>query len=133
MDSTCRGYLNGQSVIEERNGSNDVIKQHVWGLGYVDEAVQTAINSDPTNTSHQTCDQAYWLCQDANYNVLGLVDSTGTLQERYEYTAYGQRQVFTSTGSNDPGCYTPTMISTRSSLPAASLSRMGSMRCGIRV
>lgn len=113
MDCTYDYYLNNQSVIEERNGSDDVIKQHVWGLQYVDEAVQTAINSDPTNSGHQTCDQAYWLCQDANDNVLGLVDSTGTLQERYEYSAYGQRQVFVSAGSNDPGCYTPTMASTR--------------------
>ncbi|HUO10118.1 MAG TPA: hypothetical protein VM008_17560, partial [Phycisphaerae bacterium] len=99
----------GQRVIEEHDGSDNLLKQYVWGLGYVDEAVQTAINSDPTNSSHQTCDQPYWLCQDANYNVLGVVDSTGTLQERYEYSAYGQRQVFTSAGSNDPGCYSPTM------------------------
>ena len=35
--------VNGQSAIKERNGSNDVIKQHAWGLGLVDEAArQTA-------------------------------------------------------------------------------------------
>ncbi|HUO10464.1 MAG TPA: RHS repeat-associated core domain-containing protein, partial [Phycisphaerae bacterium] len=103
----------GQRVIEEHDGSDNLLKQYVWGLGYVDEAVQTAINSDPTNSSHQTCDQAYWLCQDANYNVLGVVDSTGVLQERYEYSAYGQRQVFVSAGANDSGCFAPAGLSTR--------------------
>ena len=33
--------------------------------------------------------------QDANYNVLGLVTSKGVLTERYEYTPYRQRKVFT--------------------------------------
>ncbi len=46
-------YLDKNRVIEERNGSNLVIKQFVWGRGYIDELVQTSINSDPTNTSHR--------------------------------------------------------------------------------
>ena len=81
-------------------GSNQTVKQFVWGKGYIDELVQTSINSNPTAQS--ICDTPYWACQDANWNVLGLVDSTGTLTERYEYTAYGQRLVFISAGTNDP-------------------------------
>jgi hypothetical protein len=110
MDCTYNYYLNGQSVIEEQNGSNQSIKDHVWGLQYMDEAVQTRVNTNPTGTASWT---SYWLCQDANYSVLGVVNSSGTLQERYEYSAYGQRQVFVSSGTNDPGCYTPAMMSTR--------------------
>jgi hypothetical protein len=41
--------------------------------------------------------------QDANWNVLGIVNSTGVLGERYEYTPYGQRTVYFSPGVNDPG------------------------------
>src|SRR4030065_932982 len=33
-------------------------------------------------------------CQDANYNVIGLVDHTGRLVERCDYTPYGQRTVY---------------------------------------
>jgi RHS repeat-associated protein len=58
------------------------------------------VNSNPA--SDNTCETQYWVAQDANYNVLGLVDSSGTLVERYEYTPYGQRTVYFSTGANDP-------------------------------
>jgi len=110
LDCTYHYYLSGQSVVEERNGSDQPIKDHVWGLSYIDEALQTRINTDPTGTATWS---SYWLMQDANSNVLGVVDSSGVLQERYEYTAYGQRQVFYSPGSNDPGCYAPVPISRR--------------------
>lgn len=36
-------------MIETRDGSDDVLTQHVWGLGYVDELVQVAVNDDPTD------------------------------------------------------------------------------------
>jgi RHS repeat-associated protein len=92
-------------VVEEQNGSGQTIKQFLWGLQYIDELVQTSLNSSPTTKS--SCDVLYWACQDANWNVLGIVSSTGVLTERYEYSPYGQRTVFTSAGSNDPmvmGC-----------------------------
>ncbi len=110
MDCTLNDYYSGQSMIEERNGSNQSIKDRVWGLTYIDEAVQTRVNTNPTGTASWT---SYWLCQDSNFNVLGMANSSGTLTERYEYSAYGQRQVFVSSGSNDPGCYTPSSMSTR--------------------
>jgi RHS repeat-associated protein len=50
---------------------------------------------------------------DANYNVLGVADKTGLLVERYEYTPYGERNVFFSAGTSDPGCYNPTLVSQR--------------------
>ncbi len=112
-DCTYHYYLDHNSVIEECNGSNLVLKQFVWGRQYIDELIQTSINSDPTNTSHQTCDVNYWACQDANYNVLGIVDSSGVLKERYEYSPYGQRNVFYSPGTNDPYCMAPTTSSQR--------------------
>jgi RHS repeat-associated protein len=98
-------------VIEERNGSNYPTKQFVWGKRYVDELVQTSINSNPWSSSHTTCDMPYWVCQDANWNVLGVVDADGVLRERYEYTPYGERSVFMSYGTNDPYCMEPTLAS----------------------
>ncbi|HUO09004.1 MAG TPA: RHS repeat-associated core domain-containing protein [Phycisphaerae bacterium] len=112
MDCTYNYYVNGESVIEERNGSGMPLKQEVWGLQYVDELVQEKVNTYPYS-GHTDCDTPYWVAQDANYNVLGVVDSTGTLRERYEYSAYGQRQVFFSDGSNDPNCYAPSPTSQR--------------------
>jgi len=97
-------YYDGHSPVEVRNGDGDTIKQQVWGTQYVDELVQLAVNDDPTDEYENTCESTYWALQDANYNVLGLVESDGALKERYEYAAYGGRQVFGSAGSNDTLC-----------------------------
>ena len=68
MDCTYHYYLSGQSVIEERNGSDQVIKQYVQGSGYVDEIVQEAIDSNPIATASWL---SYYPLQDAKHNVLG--------------------------------------------------------------
>ena len=87
-DGTHHYYYNGQQMIETRDGSDNLETQHVWGLTYVDELVQIRI---PHHAAHV---RDYYACQDANYNVLGLLDADGTLIERYEYTPYGQRTVY---------------------------------------
>ena len=111
LDCTYQYYYDQDSPTETRNGSDIAIKQQVWGLQYVDELVQVqvAVNSD--QSTDNSCDALYWVCQDANYNVLGLVDNHGVLAERYEYTPYGQRTVFFSPGVNDVGCYASTLTS----------------------
>jgi hypothetical protein len=62
-----------------RNGSGLVLKQHVWGMGYIDELVQVAVNSDPV--ADDLCDTRYWAMADSNFNVLGIVDAAGVLRE----------------------------------------------------
>ena len=109
LDCTYQYYYDQDSLTETRNGSDIAIKQQVWGRQYVDELVQVAVNSD--QSTDNSCDALYWACQDANYNVLGLVDNQGVLAERYEYTPYGQRTVFFSPGVNDVGCYASTLTS----------------------
>jgi RHS repeat-associated protein len=106
LDATFHYYYDGQSLLETRNGSNQTLKQYLWGNlagsgggQYIDELCQIAINQDPENADAGTnlennCEQFFYALQDANYNVLGLVSSAGTLLERYEYTPYGQRTVF---------------------------------------
>jgi hypothetical protein len=98
FDCTYHYYYDQSKVIETRNGSNQTLKQQVWGIQYVDELLQIAVNTDPT--ADNTCEALYWAMQDANWNVLGIVDSTGMLVERYEYTPYGRRTVFFSPGSS---------------------------------
>ena len=84
-------------MIETRNGTNLVIKQHVWGQTYVDELVQIALNGDPdvdNDCLDGDSDAQYYAAQDANFNVTHLLDSAGDVAERYAYTPYGQRQVY---------------------------------------
>ena len=96
-------YYNGQSEIEIRNDDStnegSVLKQKVWGTQYVDELVQIGINQDPANNLTQSndenvCERFFWVCQDANYNVIGVVSAAGDLTERYEYTPYGRQKIF---------------------------------------
>ena len=73
----------------------------------MDNPIQIGINTDPSDSSEgpgeNQClvEDFYWPVQDANFNVLGLVASDGTLHERYEYTPYGERTVYKRAGSAD--------------------------------
>ena len=122
LDATYHYHYDNQSIVEIRNGSDQVIKHQVWGNlagQYVDNLVQIAVNGDPiddpefdpTDPDHNS--QFYYALQNANFNVLGLVDDTGQLVERYEYTPYGKRQVYLSPGTNDPDASAPTSVSRR--------------------
>ena len=106
--------------IEMRDGSNQVLKQYVYGTRYVDNPVQIGVNTDPgeDDDAEETgtqdyCDDFYYPVQDANFNVTGLVDSGGDLVERYEYTPYGQRAVFKNAGSSDETTSAPLYESQR--------------------
>jgi len=139
---TYKYYHSGQSMIETRNGSDETLKQHVWGLTYVDELLQIAVNGDPAtdNDCLETgaSDASYYALQDANFNVIGLVgqtvvkvwdeqaedwdtDTVWELVERYEYTPYGQRTIYKPTGIDDARtasygdhmCSAPTLESQR--------------------
>jgi hypothetical protein len=114
-DATYHFYYNGHSMVETRDGSDDVIKQHVWGMRYIDELIQIAINKDPgaDDDCMEEGDERYYAMQDANYNVLGITDEDGDLVERYEYTPYGQRTIFKSAGADDPNCSAPILESQR--------------------
>src|SRR5690606_14169731 len=90
------------------NGSEQVIQQFVWGNSggmYIDELVEIAVNDDPIGDSDFSESEnflGYYTQHNANFNVIGLTDAAGNLVERYEYTPYGQRQVYKSAGTNDP-------------------------------
>jgi YD repeat-containing protein len=116
-DITYQYLYDADSVVETRNGSGMPIQQYVWGTRYVDELVQVATETDDASTSITgNDDTVLWACQDANYNVLGVVDADGVLVERYQYTPYGQRLTFFSPGSNDVGGHASTVASRRANL-----------------
>ena len=112
----------GQRMIETRNDDSQVLKQYVWGLTYIDELCQIAVNQDPGNAdtgeaTENLCERFFWGLQDTNFNlpaieklfgrqagVLGVISHTGTLVERYEYTpgvypvSFGRRRTIYSHG-----------------------------------
>jgi RHS repeat-associated protein len=70
--------------LEERlDASTDAERQFVWGLRYVDDLVLR------DRTVSTPLDERLYALQDANWNVDAVVDSSGDIQERYRYSAYG--------------------------------------------
>jgi len=83
-------YLSaGNQVLEERVGtSTNASQQYVWGLRYIDDLL---LRDRDTNTDG-TLDQRLYAIQDANWNLVAIADSAGSVVERYTYTAYGQAE-----------------------------------------
>jgi len=73
-------------VVEERVGSStDANLQFVWGQRYVDDLILRDRDTDGNGTLNE---QLYSL-QDANWNVSGILNTSGAIQQRFVYTAYG--------------------------------------------
>ncbi|MDE2498526.1 MAG: hypothetical protein KGK35_11920, partial [Xanthomonadaceae bacterium] len=75
-------------VIEERVGTSTAAqRQFVWGLRYIDDLVVR--DRDATGSGSGTLDERLYGLQDPNWNMVAIVGSTGAVQERFSYDAYG--------------------------------------------
>ena len=91
-------YLyDGWRCIEERELDGEAWeprRQYVYGGMYIDEPL---IFDKDTNTDGNCTDAGgssrYFYCQQANYNVVAMADSTGARVETVKYDAYGEFEV----------------------------------------
>ncbi|MBC7834516.1 MAG: hypothetical protein H7Y88_05370 [Phycisphaerales bacterium] len=60
--------------------------QQVWGLRYIDDAVARRTDSGANGSYEST----YYYVTDAQFSVVAILSSTGVLQERVRYEAYGK-------------------------------------------
>ncbi|MBC7834514.1 MAG: hypothetical protein H7Y88_05360 [Phycisphaerales bacterium] len=60
--------------------------QQVWGLRYIDDAVTRRTDSGANGSYEST----YYYITDAQFSVVAMLNSTGVLQERVRYEAYGK-------------------------------------------
>ena len=86
----------GQRVVSEhkRNDSSspyELEREYVY-VSYIDD-IAAKIEIDGASES------TLYYHRDRQYNVRGLTDSNGDVQELYTYTAYGQQQIFDSLGT----------------------------------
>jgi RHS repeat-associated protein len=89
-------WTNDWQDIEERIGtSTSMDNQYVWGARYIDELI---CRDDATP-------QRLYACQDANFNVTALVDTAGTMQQRFLYDPYGNSEVLTSSWGTTTDAY----------------------------
>ncbi len=104
LDTTGYGdyfYYDGHRVLEHRktSASDTAVEPHrryVYGLDYIDEVVAYydtgAADPDP-----------HFVLQDANYDVVGVTDHLGYLEQQYSYAPYGAYQHIEDGSGNAEG------------------------------
>src|SRR6185437_8466948 len=88
--TTTQMYYSTQGqVLEEAIGGN-VSAQYVWSP----ISVNALILRDRATTTPGTLDERLWAVQDANWNVVALVDGSQNVVERYAYDQFGTAKVY---------------------------------------
>ena len=105
LSETRHHYYSQQwQCLEEKVGTSTLTldRQFVWGLRYVDDLVLRDRDTD----ANGSLDERLYALQDANWNVIALTDTSGAIQERYVYQAYGTPVILTgSFGSRSSSSY----------------------------
>jgi len=79
-------YSSQWQVLEERtSGSTSAQTQYTWSPVYIDALILRDVY--PVGTGQAL---RLWVQQDATWNVTALLDTSGTVVERYVYDAYGK-------------------------------------------
>jgi RHS repeat-associated protein len=87
QNGTTDYYSDGAQEIEERNGSDAVAAQYVFGANLDEPLVMDRVTSSGV--------QRLFYHQDALGSVYALTDLTGRVVEGYQYDAYGRQTIFT--------------------------------------
>jgi RHS repeat-associated protein len=107
-DRTDFYYNDSWQILEERRSLNQTDTssvatstyiQNLWDIRYIDAM---ACRWRDTN-SDGTLDETLYYCNDANMNVTALVNTSGSVVERYQYTPYGSVTVCDSAWSPRAG------------------------------
>jgi RHS repeat-associated protein len=105
IDFSRRMYYSQQwQVLEERQYEDPnwlPNKQYVWGIRYIDELILR--DQDTSSPLNGTLNTRHYALQDANFNVVAIVGSTGSVVRRYSYDAYGHS--ITLEADFTPGAY----------------------------
>jgi RHS repeat-associated protein len=97
-------YSDNWQVLEERQYEDPnwlLNKQYVWGIRYIDELILR--DQDTSSPLNGTLNTRHYALQDANFNVVAIVGSTGSVVRRFDYDAYGHSS--TLEADFTPGAY----------------------------
>ena len=79
-------YTPGWQCVEERVGTTTTAeRQFVWGQRYIDDLILR----DRSTANNGTMNERRYAMQDGNWNTIAICDITGSVTERYAYSAYG--------------------------------------------
>ncbi len=93
-------FDNSWRVIEERQSST-VTNQYIWSLAYIDGLILRDDNSTSGSLgiSGSGLGRRFYAQQDANWNTTALINTSGSVQERFVYDAYGNGVCLNASGS----------------------------------
>lgn len=96
VNETVTKYIySGYNLIEERDGSGNVIAKYVYEGG-IDRPVKAIKGSDE-----------YYFQQDALGNITALTDGTGAIVEQYSYDIFGAPSIKDALGAVKSMALTP--------------------------
>ena len=88
-------YTPGWQCVEERVGTSTTLeRQYIWGLRYIDDLVMR----DRSTANNGVINERRYAMQDGNWNTIAICDITGSVGERYAYSAYGTPVFMTGAG-----------------------------------
>jgi RHS repeat-associated protein len=91
-------YSDQWQVLEERVGSA-VKVSYVWSPIYIDAMIARDRDTD----GNGSLDERLYAVQDANFNVVALLDTSGAVVERFAFDAFGVFSVLTPAWASRPG------------------------------
>jgi RHS repeat-associated protein len=68
---------------EIESATNNQVTNYVWGLRYIDDLIL-----------REKGEERLYSLADPNWNIVAICDTTGDIQERYNYNAFGKRNIF---------------------------------------
>ena len=79
-------YYDGWRVIEERDGADILMQQYVYGI-YIDEPLVLDQNANGNDSANDAGDSRLFYHQNTLYSTFALTDTTGAIEEGYQYDA----------------------------------------------
>lgn len=98
--STKLYYSDQWQVLEERDSGGTARAQYVWSPVYIDAMVQRYADLNTDGDFSDTNEKLYAL-SDSNFNTTALVDTSGTVVERYQYDPYGAVTILDASWTSD--------------------------------